>query len=135
MIKKGRTAPKKKVPVRSRVLPKFTQRPKGKVPAMATTPRHTSTHEPTHEPAHEPEQEAKPATHFPPAEEFEPPIPDDRKRFLLQQAPSFAEVQEAGDIKRLIKEGLLKITAKKVAELTEKGKAALAALAGGTSTP
>ena len=30
---------------------------------------------------------------------------------------------------------LLKITAKKVAELTEKGKAALAALAGGTSTP
>src|SRR6516165_8998481 len=104
MIKKGRTAPKKKVPVRSRVLPKFTQRPKGKVPAMATTPRHTSTHEP--------EQEAKPATHFPPAEEFEPPIPDDRKRFLLQQAPSFAEVQEAGDIKRLIKEGLLKITAK-----------------------
>jgi hypothetical protein len=59
---------------------------------------------------------------MPATDEFSPPITDERKRFLLGVLPTAGEVKDAGEVKRLIKEGLIRLNKDGRADLTDTGR-------------
>jgi hypothetical protein len=55
-------------------------------------------------------------------EPFLPPITDERKRFMLRVLPTAGPCKEAGEIKQLIKEGLIRLNKDGRADLTDTGR-------------